>query len=90
VKRYFEDTGYAIEMTVINHAVIEFDVGEEYSGAPDSMMRGFLKWDGCINIEFYNYVHFCGKEEAMNLGVLLGYIYDMAAEMMPENAAYFK
>jgi len=31
-------------------------------------------------------VHFCGKEEATKVGVLLGRIYESAFKMIPENA----
>ena len=31
-------------------------------------------------------LHFCSKEESVNLGVLLGRVYDKAFEMMPEYA----
>lgn len=44
-------------------------------------LRGSVKWDGCSNLEFNDtdvMLHFCGKKDAMNVGVLLGRVYDLA------------
>jgi hypothetical protein len=52
----------------------------------ETFVRGSIKWDGCSNLEFNDdevMLHFCSKEGAMNVGVLLGRLYDVAREMMP-------
>jgi len=51
-------------------------------------LEGRVKWDGCSDFRFTEHdrcaLHFCEKESAQNLGVLMGRIYDMAKEMMPK------
>jgi hypothetical protein len=50
-------------------------------------MSGSVKWDGCSNLTFDEQervaLHFCGKENAMHIGALLGAIYDEAARCIP-------
>jgi hypothetical protein len=61
------------------------DTVYELSEAERSM-RGSVKWDGCSNIDFSPdddvMNHFCGKKQAVNIGALLGFIYDECREMM--------
>lgn len=51
-------------------------------------LEGSVKWDGCSNMVFREQervmLHFCEKKEAQNIGVLMGYIYDMAEELISE------
>jgi hypothetical protein len=55
-------------------------------------LSGSIKWDGCSNLYFDEQdsiegtkcsLHFCGKQEAMNVGVLMGRLYDLAAKIIP-------
>ena len=50
-------------------------------------LSGFVKWDGCSTLRFDaqgdRLLHFCGKREATNVGVLLRRLYDLAAEIVP-------
>lgn len=50
-------------------------------------LSGSIKWDGCSNLRFDHQdrvmLHFCGKQEAMDIGILLGWLYELAAEMVP-------
>ena len=50
-------------------------------------LSGSIKWDGCSNLHFGEQkrcsLHFCGKQEAMNVGVLMGRLYDLAAKIIP-------
>lgn len=56
-------------------------------------LSGNIKWDGCSNMTFNEQdrcmLHFCGRQNAMYIGDLLGRLYDLALEMMPEHAYYF-
>lgn len=51
-------------------------------------LSGSIKWDGCSNLNFDEQdrvmLHFCSKTSATNIGVLLGRLYELAAELMPE------
>jgi len=51
-------------------------------------MSGNIKWDGCSNIVFdaqeYSALHFCGKNDLLNVGRLLHCIYDFAARNIPK------
>ncbi len=53
----------------------------------DKFLRGHVKWDGCSNWEIepdqIAMLHFCDKEQAQNVGVLFGRIYDLAAKFIP-------
>lgn len=49
-------------------------------------LEGFVRWDGCSNWNFEAYgtwIHFCGKQKAIDLGVLLGRLYDVAKDFIP-------
>lgn len=44
---------------------------------------GEVKWDHCSHLTFTeSYHHFCSREQASNIGVLLGRIYDTSKEIM--------
>lgn len=50
-------------------------------------LHGGIKWDGCSNLLFNENaenccLHFCGRRDASNVGVLLGAMYDLAREMI--------
>lgn len=48
-------------------------------------LQGSIKWDGCSNLQFKDgdcLLHFCDKKDAMNVGVLMGRLYDLAHEMV--------
>lgn len=49
-------------------------------------VTGFVKWDGCSNWDFKTsecMMHFCEREQMVQLGELLGRLYDMTAELCP-------
>ncbi len=48
-------------------------------------LSGSVKWDGCSNFNLGEggYYHFCSKQEAIDIGVLLGRLYDWAAKLIP-------
>lgn len=53
--------------------------------AVDPDIHGSVKWDGCSNLWFKNdCFHFCAKEQAQRVGVMLGRVYDEAARLMGE------
>lgn len=52
------------------------------------MIEGFVKWDHCSNFKFIggNYpFHFCSKQQAENIGVLLSRIYDEAISLLKDS-----
>lgn len=57
-------------------------------------LSGHIKWDGCSNMKFdeqdHVMLHFCKKKSAQDVGKLMGYLYDMAIELMPENKKYLQ
>jgi len=68
----------------------------QYNCSPDPVkkideaqvfLHGSIKWDGCSNLHFDEQdnvcLHFCGREEATNIGVLFDRLYDLAAKMIP-------
>ena len=45
-------------------------------------LHGDIKWDGCSNMHFDEQencmLHFCGRTDALKIGILLGYLYKLA------------
>jgi hypothetical protein len=66
----------------------EHEPGDE----PDkekAWIHGFIKWDGCSNLDISEkdcMLHFCKREQLVNLGVVLGRLFDEAMVMMPYTA----
>ena len=52
----------------------------------DVFLDGAVKFDGCSNWNFVSLpdmlIHFCCKDEAVNVGKLFGAMYDLAAELI--------
>lgn len=53
----------------------------------DTFCHGDIKWDGCSNYWFDEQdkmciPHACSREDLVNLGILLGRVFDIAAEIM--------
>jgi hypothetical protein len=50
-------------------------------------LHGSIKWDGCSNWQFDEQervmLHFCGRKNATNLGILMDRLYDWASEVIP-------
>jgi hypothetical protein len=59
--------------------------------AADVFLSGKVKWDGCCDLRFDEQeacmLHFCGKRSAMNVGVLLGRLYEATKAMLPAELA---
>jgi hypothetical protein len=54
--------------------------GEEREDKPT--IAGSVKWDGCSNLNVEQ-IHFCGRDDAVKLGEVLGAIYDAAESVIP-------
>lgn len=49
-------------------------------------VTGSVKWDGCSNWDFKTrecMLHFCSREQMVQLGELLGRLYDLASKELP-------
>lgn len=59
--------------------------GDDHVEDPDraeAFWQGSIKWDGCSNWNLMTdgvMAHFCGREDAMSIGPLMGRLYDLAA-----------
>jgi len=71
--------------TIDEPSSIEFEIYEK-----EGMMgSGYLKFDGCINIEFDGYVHFCGyKDMKSNLELITNCIYTFGRFKMSSLQTY--
>lgn len=51
-------------------------------------LGGGIKWDNCANLIFEedagHYLHFCDRQQAVNVGILMGELYDLARELIGE------
>lgn len=57
-------------------------------------LSGSIKFDGCSNMKFDEQdrvmLHFCGRKQAVDIGVLMDRLYSLAAELMPRYAEDLK
>ncbi len=56
---------------------------EETTGI-EPFWTGSIKWDGCSNWDFRTdkcMAHFCGRSQALSIGVLMEELYNLAATM---------
>lgn len=57
----------------------------ETRGEAQVYLHGNVKWDGCSNFHFDEQdevmLHFCGRRDATDVGVLLGRLYDEAERL---------
>ena len=85
--RVFEYTAtYTVE-AIVEENRVKFTVLDE-AGA--MICDGSIKWDGCSNWHFDPCVHFCGKQQSIDLGTLFGSLYDWALELMPQHEEWLK
>lgn len=63
------------------------DVTEDINDA-QRVIEGMVKWDGCSHLNFFpdeeGYVHYCGRTSAVQLGELIGLVYDEARKGMTD------
>ena len=62
------------------------DVVEDFEQA-ERYLHGSIKWDGCSNLDFDDHergvsLHFCDKKDVVEIGEMLGILYDMAKSAM--------
>ena len=88
---YYEDIGFFVEFNV-KTCTIDFEVYCQDWSEPTKIYNdiGFnlfanvqIKWDGCSNWDFNCdpvLIHFCGREEAKKLGILVDKLYDLAKQ----------
>lgn len=82
---------FTLEETMLSFRVYEMTSmieDEEDASKSDfaekSMMDGFIKWDGCCEINYYD-IHFCGISEAENHFKIIKQIYAYAKGAIPYN-----
>ncbi len=98
IREFFKDTprpyqaiaeckGHYVEFMVFEGIDDKFIGVYPYDHEKEPLFVGSIKWDGCSNWDFKNMeqMHFCGKTEAKNLGVLMAGLYELASELMPDN-----
>ncbi len=69
----WDDLGYTADLTTFSHHV-DITVWNR----TEEVVRGFIKWDGCVNLEMGNppmMLHFCEREELVNFGQMLLRLY---------------
>jgi hypothetical protein len=76
----YEELGYRINYTV-KELWVEFEIWKDLCNGDDKVASGYLKWDGCMNIQTDGIAHFCGEDAAANFGKLFTVIYDKAEEL---------
>lgn len=78
-----ESDSFLYEKKNSNHGM---DSTEDLDDA-QIFVSGDIKWDGCSNIYFNEQdngmIHFCDKKSTVDLGIMLGRLYDIASEVIP-------
>lgn len=76
------DLDYTYRFRMLNPACFDFEVfhgGDE----EERFIHGFIRFDGCANFDVGErggcMVHTCDKQAAINIGVAMGRLYDLAA-----------
>jgi hypothetical protein len=66
--------------------VDDFTADDEYVTG-EQIAEGSLKWDGCCNINFQRWLHFCRPDQAqLQTGGLMAKLYELGASCFgPEN-----
>lgn len=49
----------------------------------ECLFEGFIKWDGCMEMNFDNPFHVCGPEDILDFSKILIELYKMAKQMIP-------
>jgi hypothetical protein len=86
----YQTAGFGIKQTGGSDEAccIEFEVYEIINQAPESLMKGSVKWDGCINYTYTRssnyYLHACSPEQAQAETLLImSMVYQLAINGMP-------
>ena len=63
---------------------IGYEVYELWADAPDLLVRGLIKWDGCSHNYFGNdgYIHGCSVHDMARLGKIFERLWKRAHEVM--------
>lgn len=51
----------------------------------EKVIEGSVKWDGCANIAYDNYMHYCTPQELVEQAEVLMWCYKKAKEVLPNN-----
>lgn len=51
----------------------------------EEVIEGSVKWDGCANIAYDNYMHYCEPQELVEQAEVLKWCYQKAKEVIPKN-----
>jgi len=86
------DLGYTVKFNKGSDHFVDFKAykikGNSLLSETDIFLHGHIKYTGCSEIEVdaldISSLHFCKKQEMIDIGVLLGKIYDEAFKLMPE------
>jgi len=83
---HYDDLGFTVEVEVHENGLsVIFTVTRECNEETELFLKGYVRSDHCSNWTFGEpniMVHFCEKEEAMNVGSLLGRLYEEADNLM--------
>lgn len=72
---------------------IDFKVYQPMNDEMELLLEGHVKWDECSNWNIGSkdvMLHFCSKNEAEDLGKLLGFLYELACSMLKNADSYWK
>lgn len=86
---YYEELGYKVEYTIHEHHMdfkayfcsVQGSIMEESTFDEDIYAQGYVKWDGCTEMDTDGNNHFCCLQHIINYGELLLEIYGRAQKI---------
>lgn len=51
----------------------------------EDVIEGHVKWDGCANIQYFDYAHYCEPQQLIEQHHVLRWCYKKAKEVIPGN-----
>lgn len=86
------ENGFIVKWTVSEY-LFEFTISricgravEDNSIAElEEIIEGSVKWDGCANIAYDSYMHYCEPQQLVEQAEVLKWCYQKAKELIPNN-----
>lgn len=82
---YVKAEGYCkrkILYTVGSHHV-EFEIQEAVNSSWETVINGSIKWDGCSNFAYKNYMHYCGILDVLHWAGIIQCCYYICKTVLP-------
>ena len=73
-----------VQIMAVNETVYRCIIYQNVNGKQEVFANGTIKWDGCSDWSYANYVHYCGFGSIQHYAHVMQCCYHMVAEHMPK------